>query len=126
MKTRQNAIILVISLLVGASAAYVFLSLNDPDKVGSEVINKFGWFVLCPSALILALWSRSASWLSALGMLPGLFVGACVRCLIGESNIWPIAAAVWTALFSIPVVAGVLAGGLGSWCVRKIMKRNVT
>lgn len=121
MKTRQNTII---SFLVGASTGIVFLTLNDPDKVGSEVINKFGWFLFFPSALILALWSRSASWLSALGMLPGLFVGACVRCLIGGSNIFPIAAAVWTALFTIPVVAGVLAGGLGSWWVRKIMKRT--
>jgi hypothetical protein len=123
MKTRQTAIISVISFLVGASAAFVFLTLNDPDKATFEAINKFGWFVLCPFALILALWSGSTFWLSALSMIAGIFVGVCVRCVIPvQSNMWPITAAFWTAFFLLPVVAGALAGGLGGWCVRKIMK----
>ena len=124
MKARPTALISFISFLVGASAAFGFLTFNDPDKAGSDAIYKFGWFVLCPSALILALWARSTAWLSALCMIFGIIVGACVRFVIPpvQSNMWPIAAAFWTAFFLLPVVAGALVGGLGSWCVRKILK----
>ena len=62
--------------------------------------------------------------LSGLTMISGIFLGVCVRSLTPpfDCNIWPIAAAIWAALFFIPVAAGALAGGFGGRWLRKVMK----
>jgi hypothetical protein len=124
MKTRQPAIVTTVALLVGAISVCAFLTLNDPDTVPKETIYRFGWLLLCPFAFALALWPRSAFWVGALGLIAGAFVGACFCALIGQSNIWPIAGAIWTAIFVIPIVAGTLAGAVVGWCLRKSVKER--
>ena len=59
-----------------------------------------------------------------LTMIVGVFIGVCVRCLVPpvQSNIWPIAAATWTAIFLVPIIAGTAAGGLSYWITRKVFK----
>ena len=123
IKTPQTAIVSTISLLVGACFGYLFLTLNDFDKINFGTI-LIGWLVLCPAAFVFALWPRTSFVLSGLTMISGIFLGVCVRSLTPpfDCNIWPIAAAIWAALFFIPVAAGALAGGFGGRWLRKVMK----
>lgn len=119
-----NVIAVGLAFLVGACAAFVFLTQNDPETVSDDVTSRFGWFVLAPATFLLCLAARGLFGLSALCMLAGVFVGVCVRCLIPphQSNIWPIAAAIWTAIFLLPIIAGTAAGGVGHWMIKKVWK----
>lgn len=119
-----NAIAVGLAFFVGACAVFVFLTQNDPETVSENVTRCFGWFVLAPATFLLSLGARALFGLSAFSMLAGVFVGVCVRCLIPphQSNIWPIAAAIWTAIFLLPIVAGTAAGGVGHWIIKKVWK----
>ncbi len=111
-----------LAFLFGASAAFVFLTVNNPETVPTEVTNRFGWSVLAPTTFLLCLCSRSRFWLCMLTMIAGIFIGVCIRCVLPpvQSNLWPIAAAIWTALFLLPIVAGAVAGGVGHWIIKKV------
>jgi hypothetical protein len=83
------------------------------------VVSRFGWGVLSPLTLLFSFLLRQKCWLGALGMLAGVFVGVCVRCLIPphQSNIWPIADFFWTLLFVLPVATGAATGGIAGWLI---------
>ena len=102
----------VSAFLFGAVAVFAFLSLVDPDKVPLTAIALFGFCILSPASFLLILNSRFAAWLIALGMVVGVFVGACLRFLLPPlaSNIWPIGAMIWTAIFLPPILVGSAAG----------------
>ena len=113
-----------LSFLAGACAVFVFLTLNNPETVSEDVMSRFGWFVLAPATFLLCLVSRASFGLSALSMIAGVFLGSCVRFLIPphQSNLWPIAAVIWTTAFLLPMVAGTAAGGAGHWVIKQIWK----
>lgn len=119
-----NEISVGLAFLVGTSAMFVFLTLNNADTVSDDVTNRFGWLVIAPSTFLLCLGSRALFGLTALCMLAGVFIGVSARCLIPphQSNIWPIAAAFWTAIFLLPILAGTVAGGLGHWIIKRYWK----
>lgn len=125
MKSRQTLILSSIAAFTGACAMFVYLTTNDPDKATLASMYYFAGFVLFPAALIFASWPRPRFWWSLPAMVGGIFMGACVRMLIPptQSNIWPIAAAFWTAIFFLPVLVGTLLGRFGSWVYRKATKR---
>ena len=124
MKKLRPAVVITAASLVGAVSVCAFLTLNDPDTVAKEAVHRFGWFVLAPLAFVFALCPRPTPWFAALGLIAGVFVGASIRALIGQSNIWPIAGVFWTVLFVPSVVVGMLAGVVGSWCLRKCVKKS--
>ncbi len=119
-----NASAVGLAFVVGACAVFVFLTQNDPETVSDIVTSRFGWFVLAPATFLLCLSARALFGLSALCMVAGVVVGVCVRCLIPphQSNLWPIAAVIWTVMFLLPIIAGAAAGGAGHWIIKKAWK----
>ena len=125
MKSQVRIVLPVVSLCFAAVAVFVFFTLHDPDTVTHSVTRWFAWGILFPAAIVFGSFTRYGFWLSGLGMLFGLTVGMCVRFLIPplESNIWPIAAIIWTALFLLPIVVGSVIGGLFRWCTARVVPR---
>lgn len=121
MKVQTRIVLLVASLLFAAIAVFVFFTVYDPDTVSSSTTRRFEWMVLCPAALILASVTRGGFWLTGLGMALGVLLGLTVRFLLPplQSNIWPIAAIVWSALLLLPILLGSAVGGFGRWCSRE-------
>jgi len=117
-------ILSAILFVIGAGGVFAFLTVNFSDSVPSDVISRFGWLVLSPCALLFSIRLRLMCWLGAVSMLAGVFLGVCVRCLIPphQSNIWPIAAFIWTALFVLPVVTGAAIGGLAGWLIKRFRR----
>jgi hypothetical protein len=113
-------------VLAAAAAMYIFLTVNDPDKMPPGVPRLFGWLALCPLAFVLAILPRFPFWPGLLGLIAGVSMGAFFRFALPpiESNIWPIAIVYWSALMVVPIVAGSLAGSLGSRWLRKCRKED--
>jgi len=71
--------------------------------------------VFVPMSGVIGFWFAESAWLSAIGILSGVFVGVCATLLIffpDAANLFPYAAAVWTGLALVPVSGGALVGVL--------------
>jgi len=121
MRTPQLVIVSILAFLLGAISIGVFTTLNYAEN-DTGPFQRFGWFLLCPSAFILAVYPRTIAGLGALALLPGVFVGGSMSALLAGSNIWPIAGAFVTAFYAGPVVAGTLVGAIVGWGLRRFLK----
>ncbi len=110
------------SVALGASFAsglafmLLFFYFNDPDQAKSAAI--VSWFiVLIPAAFVLCRSSNKTYLLTAVTMLSGIFLGTCVAIIVyypDKASLFPIAAAIWTVMASIPVALGSVLGALAA------------
>jgi hypothetical protein len=106
----RDPILSLAAFLAGFTFIFIFLTINNPDKVEKVIVILFNWSVLFPVALTLGAIFQKKVWLGCIAMTFGIFLGTCSRC--SDSNIAPIAAAFWTADTFLPILAGSLIGGL--------------
>src|SRR5690606_14445152 len=103
------------AVLFGATFAFVFLMMHDPDAMPAGMLSASKWLVLLPAAFLFSL--RPSMRLvvrSAASLAGGIFVGVCVAALLRSSNLWPIAGVYWTFVWTPPILIGAAAGLLAS------------
>jgi uncharacterized membrane protein len=115
-----------LSLAAGFIFPLVFLAFNDPDRVKFSAV--IIWFSICliPAPLVISIKQRETSFLksflNAIAMLAGIFVGTCVAMIVfymDRAGLFPIVAAIWTIVAVIPVAVG---GGIGFLLTRLLFK----
>ena len=114
-----------LAFLASCIFTFVFLRVNDPDKVSLMTLCLWTGFCLCPLLLGIGFWMAADAWIGFFCALWGILLGACVAALMGQSNIWLIAAVVWTLLWLVPVVVSFLAGGLIGWAFQNRRRKQL-
>lgn len=100
--------------LFGAAFAFVFLTMHDPDAMPPGLLSASKWLVLLPAAFLLSLRPSAQAWNSGLSLAGGVFIGVCIAALLRSSNLWPIAGAYWTLVWTPPILIGSVAGVLAA------------
>ena len=108
-----------LSLAVGFVFPLVFLAFNDPDRVKLSAVIIWFLIYLIPAPLVISIKYRETSFLksflNAIAMLAGIFVGICVAMIvfyIDRAGLFPIVAAIGTIAAVIPVAFGNAIGFL--------------
>ncbi|MEJ2111054.1 MAG: hypothetical protein P8Z37_14320 [Acidobacteriota bacterium] len=108
-----------LSFALGAIFSFAFLAFNDPDRVKLSVAIIWFLIYLIPAPLFISIKYRETSFLksflNAIAILAGIFVGTCVAMIVfymNRAGLFPIVAAIWTIVAVIPVAFGSLIGFL--------------
>ena len=112
-KTKASAS--VVSIAVGFLFPMIFFAFNDPDLVKFTAVVSWFTIYLVPTNLVISLKYRAILILTAIAMLAGIFIGTCVALIVyypDKANLFPIAAALWTVVATIPVAFGSAIGFL--------------